>query len=375
MSETKMRPDAAPLFSVIVPVYNAQNKLRRCVDGILAQTCADLECILIDDGSTDGSAALCSDLAAADPRVRVLCQQNQGVSAARNTGLAAARGGWVWFVDSDDAVSPVTLEFLRGAMDQFPGDFLGWRYTEQLEQLPASLPSPEESCRRCFSADQLGDYFFTYCLCSVWCKLFDRRLLLEDGIRFDPSMTFGEDLCFVLSYLKARYRRDPGMRSIFFDLPLYFYDTQDNPGSIMHTYRRSHVKDLSLMFCALLDAGALFGVPDEQLGEILRRHTAYDLTVSLGAVLEREHPRAAAEALCRQMLELPSVERLLEHFRTYDCAPDYLKPILAQRADGIPRAYQDLLAWERRQQRRQRLGQRLSAFASLPGRVIHRFTR
>lgn len=366
----------APAFSVVIPVYNAQGKLRRCVDSILSQTCSDLECILVNDGSTDASPALCEEFAAADRRVRVLHQKNQGVSAARNTGLQAARGSWVWFVDSDDAVSPVTLQFLSEAMSRFPEDFLGWRYTEQIDELPVSLltPPPREILTnyRYFNANQLCDYFLTYCLCSVWCKLFDRKLLLEAGIRFDTSMTFGEDFCFVLAYLKARYQKSPGMRSVFFEAPLYFYDTQDNPGSIMHTYRQSHIKDFSCMFCAFLDTCSLFGAPDEQLEMILLKHIPYGFTVSLHDVLEHEGPGGRAEALCRQMLALPTVERLLRQLRTYDRVPAWFLPILSQGADGIPRAYQALRTWERRQARRLRIRQYFFAFAALPGRLLRR---
>lgn len=374
MSKPSYPADTAPepMFSVVIPVYNVQNKLRRCVGSILAQTCADLECILIDDGSSDASPALCDELAAADPRIRALHQGNQGVSAAQNNGLQAARGSWVWFVDSDDAVSPVTLEFLAEAMHRFPGAFLGWRYTEQIGQLPACLPFSEElSAYRCFAPSQLGDHFFTYCLSSACCKLFDRALLLEAGIRFDASITFGEDLCFVLDYMKALHQRDPGMRSILFEAPLYFYDTQNSPGSIMHTYRRCRPKDLSVMFCNFLDTCTLFGVPDELLKKFFHKHIAYDLTVSLYEVLKHEDP-GAAESFCRDTLALPTTERLLQQFRIYGCAPAYFTPILSQGAGGIPRAYQSLRAWEDRQAQSRRYRQYLSACIALPGRLLRR---
>lgn len=89
-------------LSIIIPVYNAERYLRECVASVQAQTWRDWEILLIDDGSSDGSAALCDDLASEDERIRVVHQENQGTSAARNTGLAAVRGEYVTFMDNDD---------------------------------------------------------------------------------------------------------------------------------------------------------------------------------------------------------------------------------------------------------------------------------
>ena len=96
----------APEVSIIVPVYNAEAYLSRCVHSILRQTHRNWELLLVDDGSTDGSSALCDSYAAQDARIRVLHQQNGGVSAARNAGLKAAEGTYVGFVDADDWIEP-----------------------------------------------------------------------------------------------------------------------------------------------------------------------------------------------------------------------------------------------------------------------------
>lgn len=93
-----------PKISVIVPVYNAEKYLHRCIDSILAQTFTDFELLLIDDGSKDSSGAICDEYAEQDPRVRVFHKENGGVSSARNVGLDNAKGEWVTFCDSDDWV-------------------------------------------------------------------------------------------------------------------------------------------------------------------------------------------------------------------------------------------------------------------------------
>lgn len=103
---------AEPTISIIVPVYKTEAYLEKCVASILAQTFRDFELLLIDDGSPDNCPALCEEAAARDPRIRVIHQKNAGLSAARNTGVEAARGEWIGFVDSDDSIAPEMYETL-----------------------------------------------------------------------------------------------------------------------------------------------------------------------------------------------------------------------------------------------------------------------
>lgn len=109
-----------PLFSIVIPVYNVAPWLRRCVDSVLAQTRRDWECILVDDGSTDESGAICDEYAAEDSRITVIHQPNGGLSSARNTGiekvLAEGKSEWITFIDSDDYVTPDYLEALFDAV-------------------------------------------------------------------------------------------------------------------------------------------------------------------------------------------------------------------------------------------------------------------
>ena len=101
-----------PKISVIVPVYKVEAYLQECVDSILAQTFEDFELILVDDGSPDNCGAICDAYAGKDSRVKVIHQENQGLSGARNTGIEASKGEFLTFVDSDDMVSPQYLEVL-----------------------------------------------------------------------------------------------------------------------------------------------------------------------------------------------------------------------------------------------------------------------
>ena len=104
------------LVSVIVPVYNVSPYLREALDSVINQTYKELEIIIVDDGSTDGSASIYEEYAASDPRIKLIHQANKGLSGARNTGLEHATGEFVSFIDSDDSISPMFIESLVNAM-------------------------------------------------------------------------------------------------------------------------------------------------------------------------------------------------------------------------------------------------------------------
>lgn len=118
----------ADLVSIIVPVFNVINYLPACVESILSQTYGDFECILVDDGSTDGSGALCDLLTETDDRIRVIHRENGGLSAARNTGLDVARGQYIAFIDSDDLVGAHYLEVLLSGIQSTGAQIAACRY-------------------------------------------------------------------------------------------------------------------------------------------------------------------------------------------------------------------------------------------------------
>ncbi|MDE6319310.1 MAG: glycosyltransferase [Lachnospiraceae bacterium] len=117
-----------PLISIIVPVYQVKEYIEECVESLLAQTYTNLEILLVDDGSTDGSGAMCDEYAVKDSRVRVIHQENQGPSVARNQGLDHARGEYVAFVDSDDVVMPDFIETLFGILNKYQADIAACAY-------------------------------------------------------------------------------------------------------------------------------------------------------------------------------------------------------------------------------------------------------
>ena len=168
------------LISVIVPVYNMERYLRRCVDSILHQTYRNLEVLLVDDGSTDASGAICDEYAAQEERVTAVHQKNGGLSAARNAGLERAQGTYLCFVDSDDFLDSRMLETLCRDLQEQDADVavVGFRMFEREEELaPAELAVPvqcmtgREAIRSTLVSDELGDF--------AWNKLYKRELFRD----------------------------------------------------------------------------------------------------------------------------------------------------------------------------------------------------
>lgn len=130
-------------ISVIVPVYQAENYLADCIDSILHQTFSDLEVILVDDGSPDGSGAICDEYAARESRVSVIHQENQGQAAARNHAMSLAKGNWICFVDSDDLIHPQMLELLYNATQKGSCGISMCQMLEAVE-LPETFLKPQK---------------------------------------------------------------------------------------------------------------------------------------------------------------------------------------------------------------------------------------
>lgn len=191
---------STPLLSVIVPVYNVEKYLRRCIDSILAQTSTDFELLLIDDGSTDNSGLICDEYVMNDNRIKVFHKENGGVSSARNMGLDNARGEWICFCDADDWVKSGFLSAFCGMMDH--GDLLSqgfyspnWFNRESKDVFePAGIYQDDRYLPfilELYKNNHLG---------FIWCKAFKRKIINENHLKFDENIYFMEDLIFVLQY-------------------------------------------------------------------------------------------------------------------------------------------------------------------------------
>ena len=183
-----------PKISVIIPVYNTEKYLHRCINSILTQTYTDFELLLIDDGSTDSSGTICDEYAAKDARVRVFHKENGGVSSARNLGLDNAQGEWITFVDSDDYIEENFLKSFDGNLD---ADLVLGNMIEKgpLGNLLRNIPSGYHYPLKKALEGNLTKLAFQ----SPWGKMFRGSLIKK--LRFDESMVTGEDHCFILKYV------------------------------------------------------------------------------------------------------------------------------------------------------------------------------
>lgn len=196
----------APKISVIVPVYNVEKYLQRCIESILSQTFTDFEVLLIDDGSNDRSGEICDEYAKKDGRIRVFHKENGGVSSARNTGLDNVQGEWVCFVDSDDWLD---LDFLMLVLqDSAKADiiFYGCKLQYIDQTTTVYLPFEIFTANRCEIEHYLyrlkcNPQQFEY-LGYTWNKIFKTSIIREIGIRFVTDLSIREDEVFTLSYCK-----------------------------------------------------------------------------------------------------------------------------------------------------------------------------
>ena len=203
---------------MIVPVYNVEQYLPRCLDSLLSQTWKNLELIVVNDGSSDDSWAVMQDYAQRDMRVRIFRKENAGVSAARNFGLERVKGEYIAFVDSDDYVEPQYLEWLYGALERGGTklsvcDVKSERNDSAQVVFSASLPT--EMPEPIIVTLEKFSYQNRHSCVQIWRSLYYRELL--ETLRFDLSLSIGEDTLFwTQAFLTAG-------KMAFVEAPLYHY--------------------------------------------------------------------------------------------------------------------------------------------------------
>lgn len=216
------------LISIIVPVYNVENKIRRCLDCLVNQSYKNIEIILVNDGSTDDSGAICDRYAAGDERVRVIHKKNGGVSSARNRGLDEASGLYIMFVDSDDYIEKNACEVMIDAIEKYGVDLIVASYNTVYNGKVMRHICPEKVYSRV--SDIKEDFRLIYMDCflnSPWNKLFKKQFITK---RFDENMRYFEDYYFVLDYID-------NIRSLATtDIPLYYY-IEDIGNSLTKVFR------------------------------------------------------------------------------------------------------------------------------------------
>lgn len=238
------------LISIIVPVYNAERTLHRCVTSLMEQSYPNIEILLVNDGSKDASLEMCRGYEQQDIRIRVIDKPNGGVSSARNAGLDVARGEYIMFCDSDDWVSPLWCEHM--VRNHIP---------QNLTVCEIAWGGPDAEAKdQQLSEETIVErnrfLQFSFVMCPPWNKLFERTAIQKSDLRFSGDLRLGEDLIFVMEYLcnvQGQVRILPQR--------LYYYDTSTE-GSL--SKRSATMEQCDLFYHRLTAAMETLKATDEK---------------------------------------------------------------------------------------------------------------
>lgn len=217
-------------YSVIIPIYNAEKTLARCIESLTAQGREDVELLLINDGSTDRSEEICKEYQQKCGNIRYFVQENRGVSAARNVGLAEAQGEYVLFVDSDDYVSHAYFETIDAALAKEKADLLlfGEQYTSG-EKARADYGEAIQG-QELNIYQKLNLLLRGLQLDALHSKVFRRDIIRQQGLHFQENLAVGEDTLFVFTYILH-------IHNIWAEnIPVYYTDVS-NGESLTRKYR------------------------------------------------------------------------------------------------------------------------------------------
>ena len=200
------------LFSVIVPIYNIEKYIKRCIDSVLCQSFTDFELILVDDGSPDNCGAICDEYAKTDERIKVIHKENGGLVSARQAGIKAATGDYVFHLDGDDAVLPDALESAYKIICDTDADIVSFSYKASIDNkigdkvedlVDEGLYNKAEITEIIFPK-LLSDKNMKHIFYFLWGKAIKRELATKHQLNVNPDISLGEDLsCIVPCFLEA----------------------------------------------------------------------------------------------------------------------------------------------------------------------------
>lgn len=227
-----------PLISIIVPTYNVEKYIRTCIESILAQTYRNIEVIIVNDGSTDQSLAVISDLICSHHNIKVINQKNQGLSVARNTGIDAATGKYIAFVDPDDKIKPDFVSSLYQIADKTGADIVRGSFRDFNGNIPKGWV-PDFNVPTNYGTIVLDQFLSSNIAFVVWSSIYRLDFINSNHIRFTPGILFEEDADFTIrAYMLAKLVATSPE-------PNYAYRI-NRPGSILTTKTTKNAKKMSL---------------------------------------------------------------------------------------------------------------------------------
>lgn len=296
----------SPEISVVIPIYKVEKYLSRCLSSLLRQTFDNFEVICVNDGSPDKCASILKTFAGHDARIKIITQENQGLSMARNNGLKAALGNYVFFLDSDDCIHPRLLETVLHYAKKYDADVVTFGYVKQKDKCPLMLPEEEPNYLPIKNIDKIphkctrsplkycknsGWYKINY---NSWTKLYKRQIL--NGTEFIPNICF-EDYPHTLSVLMK------APLTVILRQDLYYYT--ENPSSISNTsFNIKHIEDYHAGLNAVYDIFSRKGKKefDFVLKEIIPKILKHQLNRILRSPKEKQ--TALFDAFTKELVDL-----------------------------------------------------------------------
>ncbi len=232
--------------SVIIPVYQAEKYILRCVSSVINQTYKKIEILMLDDGSIDGSIGICNKLAEMDSRIRVFHHENIGVAATRNRGLDYANGEFIYFLDSDDWIDKNTLASMVSSMEEQNADLCicGFNYATEEYAKERSFTANCQMDKSTFLDKYFWNLYENSVLFNIGTKLYRRSIIENNNLRFCTNMVIYEDIRFFLDYMD-------NANQIFLCGKPYYYYFQGNTSSILHVYKNGFWESTS-EYCYIL---------------------------------------------------------------------------------------------------------------------------
>lgn len=277
--------------SIIVPVYQAEPYLRDCLDSVLAQSHSCLEVLLIDDGSSDGSPAICDAYAEKDPRCVAVHKENGGASSARNAGLERATGDYIVFVDSDDRLPADSVEKLYRAITGSDA-----QYAAGAIYSGSGKPYPRLDREIHFQKDapDLLNYLTVPGSYSPYAKIFDASVIRSHGLRYDESLKCAEDALFLRQYFRYCSR----IRLI--SDTVYYYN-RENASSLSKKFYPDYARYFAEKLKALEALLAVLDLTETQKNAFLKERAVHGMRISTNHYLSCGQKDAAEAYICGTM--------------------------------------------------------------------------
>ena len=295
-------------FSVIIPVYNIEQYVRRCVDSVLQQDFADYEVILVDDGSTDQSGVLCDRLAQNHPQIRVIHKENGGLSSARNAGVKQAKGEYIWFVDGDDWIHQGALRTLYTSAQETDADLIKFGYIRvenSAQWVCKSSVAPQVYTDLTALQEEAFYYGGRYVL-SAWSHVYKRQFLQKNELCFVSEREIGsEDYLFNLQALLC------AEKVAVLEDALYYYEQR--MGSLTQRYKKELPRRYTQLYDRLRRYAKKHG-REHFLGKICAFyiwHLIRGTCIPNAYMQTADHTLKEGRREVRQMLKNQSVRRAL----------------------------------------------------------------